>query len=116
MATNYRQPGAVLSFIAPGGGVVSGTAYVIGGRVLIALADAAVGEVFAGQICGVWSVPKTGSQAWTVGVAVYVTSGGVFTTSSGGNTAAGWAVEAVGGGAGETTGLVLLNGLPAASL
>ncbi len=116
MATNYRQPGSVLPFIAPSGGVVSGTAYVIGGRVLVALVSAAEGETFSGQICGVWSVPKTGSQAWTAGVAVYVTSGGVFTTSSGGNTAAGWATEAVAGGAGDTTGLVLLNGLPAASI
>jgi len=116
MATNYLQPGSVLTFIAPSGGVVSGTAYAIGGRVCIALADVAQTLDFPGQINGVWSVTKVGSQAWTVGVAVYVTSGGEFTTSSGGNTAAGWAVEAVGAGADETIGKVLLNGLPAAAI
>lgn len=113
---NFVQPGTVLTFPAPSGGAVSGTAYVFGTIVGIATVDAAESADASFMICGVFSVPKTGSQAWTVGAAVYVTSGGVFTTTAGGNTAAGIAVAAVGSGAGETTGRVLLNGLPASAL
>lgn len=114
--TNYVQPGACLNFPAPSGGAVSGTAYAFGTIVGVATQDAAEGVSIPFQICGVFSVPKTGSQAWTVGAAVYVTSGSVFTTSAGGNTLAGVAVEAVGSGAGETTGKVLINGIPGPSL
>lgn len=114
--TNYVQPGSVLTFPAPSGGAVSGVAYVFGTLVGIATVDAAETVPASFMICGVFSVPKTGSQAWTAGAAVYVTSGGTFTTSAGGNTAAGVAAEAVGAGAGETTGKVLLNGLPAAAI
>lgn len=114
--TNYLQPGEVLTVPAPSGGVVSGTAYVLGTIVGIATVTAAETVLAAFKICGVFSVPKTGSQAWTVGAAVYVTSGGTFTTTAGGNTAAGIAVEAVGSGAGETTGKVLLNGLPGGAI
>jgi predicted RecA/RadA family phage recombinase len=110
--TNYVQDGRHLTAPAPSGGVVSGTAYALGTVVGVAIATAAETVPVAFQICGVVSVPKTGSQAWTVGALVYVTSGGVFTTSAGGNTLAGVAWEAVGSGAGETTGKVLLNGNP----
>jgi predicted RecA/RadA family phage recombinase len=113
MATNYVQPGSVLALTAPGGGVVSGTAYLFGTIVAVAMVDADAGETFSGKITGVFSYTKPGSQAWTVGAAVYWDdSAKKFTTTSGGNTLAGIAVEAVGSGSGETTGKVLINGLP----
>jgi predicted RecA/RadA family phage recombinase len=115
--TNFVQPGSVLTFPAPSGGVVSGRAYVFGTLVGVATVDAAETVDASFMICGVFSFPKAGSQAWTAGAAVYVTAAtGVFTTTAGGNVAAGIAVAAVGAGAGETTGLVLLNGLPAAAI
>lgn len=115
---NYVQPGSSMNFVAPSGGVVSGGFYSFNGLICCAAADAAEGATFAGKICGVYTVTKAGSQAWGHGVAVYLLSGSAttFTTSSGGNTLAGKAAGVVGGGAGETTGLVLLNGLPDTSL
>lgn len=112
--TNYVQPGEVLTLIAPVGGVVSGQFYVHGTLVVCATVTAAAGAQYAGKICGVFQVTKAGSQAWTEGAAVYLTSGSAttFTTTAGGNTAAGVSVGIVGSGAGETTGYVLLNGLP----
>lgn len=111
---NYYQPGSVQDFVAPSGGVVSGGFYSFNGLIACAAVDAAEGETFAGKISGVFTVAKPGSQAWGHGVAVYLVSGGAttFSTSSGGNTLAGKAAGPVGAGSGETTGLVLLNGLP----
>ena len=115
---NYHQPGAVQDFVAPMGGVVSGGFYNSNGLIYCATKDAAAGETVAGQICGVFRVTKPGSQAWTHGSAVYLTSGSAttFTTTSGGNTLAGKIAGVVGSGADETEGLVMLNGLPAASI
>lgn len=115
---NFHQPGQVQDFVAPVGGVVSGGFYSFNGLICCATVDAAEGETFAGQICGVFRVTKPGSQAWGHGAAVYLTAGSAttFTTTSGGNTLAGKAAGVVGSGAGETEGLVLLNGLPAASI
>lgn len=111
---NYFQPGGVQAFVAPGGGVVSGGFYVFGLLIVCATVDADAGDTFSGKICGVYSVAKPGSQAWAHGEAVYLTAGSAttFTTTSGGNTLAGKAAGVVGSGAGETTGYVLLNGLP----
>jgi predicted RecA/RadA family phage recombinase len=114
---NYRQPGEILTFTAPSGGVVSGGFYVIGTLVACACIDADEGDPFTGKITGVFEVTKAPSQAWTEGAAIYYDAGNTrFTTTAGGNTAAGNAVAAVGGGADETTGLILLNGLPGAAV
>jgi predicted RecA/RadA family phage recombinase len=115
---NFHQPGAVQNFVAPVGGVVSGGFYSFNGLICCATCDAAEGETFAGQICGVFRVTKPGSQAWGHGAAVYLTSGSAttFTTTSGGNTLAGKSAGVVGSGSGEVEGLVLLNGLPAAAI
>jgi len=95
MATNYIQPGQVLTLTAPAGGVTSGTGYLIGSMFVVALHDAAVGEAFEGQLTGVWSLPKTSAQAWTEGVAVYW-DGSKATTAdgSGSNTLIGHAATA----------------------
>lgn len=109
---NYRGPGKVVTFTAPSGGVVSGAPYLIGSLVVVAQATVAEGLPFAGLIQGEVSYTKTGSQAWTEGVKIYLdVSPREFTTSSGGNTLCGVAVEAVGAGAGETTGKVRLDGV-----
>lgn len=111
---NFHQRGATQTFVAPNGGVVAGGFYSFNGLICCAVHDAAEGASFEGRICGVFKVTKTGSQAWGHGVSVYLTSGSAttFTTSSGGNTLAGKAAAPVGSGSGETTGYVLLNGLP----
>lgn len=109
--TNFVQPGDVQTFVAPSGGVVSGGVYKIGQVVCVAAKDVAQTLNFEGKIRGVFTVTKVGSQAWTQGALVYWDNGNTrFTTTAGGNRLAGHAVEAVGAGAGETTGTVYLDG------
>ena len=109
---NFIQPGATRPFTAPTGGVVSGGVYKIGQRLVVATGDKAEAEIFQGQTVGVFSVTKVGSQAWTVGALVYWDdSNKYFTTTTSSNLLAGDAFEAVGSGAGETTGKVHLNGI-----
>lgn len=112
---NYIKAGHTQTFVAPMGGVVSGRFYVHGDLVVLATHDAAVDENYEGQISGVVEVAKDGSDAWVHGELVYLKAASATTfntTSGGGNTLAGKAAGATGAGAGETTGYVLLNGLP----
>lgn len=62
MAKNYVQDGDVLQLTAPAGGVVSGGIYAISKLVVVAIADAAVGEKFAAVTNGVWTVETTGTM------------------------------------------------------
>jgi len=71
MAKNYKQPGDVLEFTAPVGGVESGGGYVIGNMFVVATHDADAGDPFQGQITGVWELPKTASQTYVAGDALY---------------------------------------------
>ena len=108
---NYVQEGDILTLVAPSGGVVSGGVYKIGQFIVVAAADVAQTLPFEGKRRGVFRVTKVGSQAWTQGALVYWDNGNTrFTTTAGGNTLAGAAVDAVGAGAGETTGVVLPDG------
>lgn len=112
MATTFIQPGDVLKFTAPSGGVVAGTGVLIGGLLVIPLDSADEDESFRGATCGVWSHAKAASQAWTEGAVVYWDDGNaVFTTTAASNYRAGVATAAVAGGAGDTTGTVRLDGI-----
>ena len=51
--TKYEAPGDIIPFTAPSGGVVSGTVYLIGNMVLVAIADAAEGETAQGACKGI---------------------------------------------------------------
>jgi predicted RecA/RadA family phage recombinase len=50
---NYEQPGNILKLTAPVGGVVSGTGYIIGAMLVVALHDADAGESFSALAEGV---------------------------------------------------------------
>lgn len=110
---NFVQPGNVLTLTAPGGGVVAGTVYKIGSLIVAACISAAAGDPFTAQVTGVISYTKPGSQAWAEGAKIYWDNSAhnFTTTSSGGNTLAGVAAEAVGSSSGETTGKVRLDGV-----
>jgi predicted RecA/RadA family phage recombinase len=110
--TNYVQPGEVLTLTAPSGDVVAGRPYLIGSLLVVATISAEETLPFTGITVGVVSYTKPGSQAWTEGAKIYWDdSAKKFTTTAGGNTLVGVAVEAVGSGAGETTGKVRLDGV-----
>ncbi len=108
---NYLSEGKDVTLAAPTGGVVSGTVYQIGQLLLVAATTVAQTLPFVGRTVGVFSVPKVGSQAWTVGAVVYWDdTNKYFTVTATGSMLAGVALVAVGSGAGETTGVVRLNG------
>ncbi len=109
---NFVQGGEVIQLTAPAGGVVKGAPYLIGSLVVVATETVAEYLSFSALVRGVVSYTKTGTQAWTEGCKVYLdVSPREFTTSAGGNTLCGVAVVATGAGAGETTGVVRLDGV-----
>jgi predicted RecA/RadA family phage recombinase len=114
---NFERPGDVQTFTPPVGGVTSGGVYQIGQALGVAGKTVTAAEALAGATCGlkirgVFTVTKVGSQAWTEGALVYWDDGNTrFTTDPTGNRLAGWATEAIGAGAGETTGHVYLDGV-----
>jgi predicted RecA/RadA family phage recombinase len=111
MTTKFIAQGDVLDHVS-GGVIASGAVVLIGALVGIATTAAtASGQTIAVKVSGVWQVTKIGSQAWTIGQRVYWDAGNSrFTIVATGNTFAGVAYEAVGSGAGETTGKIRLNG------
>ena len=91
----YVAPGEVVALTAPSGGVVSGTAYLIGSVVVVALVTAAATEKFSALLTGVADLTKVSAQAWTEGVKVYWDDTAKnFTTTAGANTLAGVAAAA----------------------
>lgn len=107
---NFLQRGDALQLPAPAA-IVSGEATLIGSIFGVATVSAASGETIAFNVTGVYKLPKAGTQAWAVGAKVYWDAAAkVCTTVATGNTLIGAAVEAVAGGAGDTSGKVRLNG------
>jgi len=106
---NFIQNGDVVTVAAPylvasGAGALVGTLFGVAGY------DAANAADVDLHTTGVYDLVKVGSQAWTVGVAIYWDDTNKrCTTVSTDNTLIGKAMVAVGSGAGETVGRVLLN-------
>jgi predicted RecA/RadA family phage recombinase len=106
----YVSEGEVLTLTAPSGGVVTGTAYLIGSLVVVATRTVAQALPFEGLITGVVTHAKVSAQAWTEGVKIYWdNSAKDFTTTSGGNTLVGVAAEAAANP--TATGKVRLDGV-----
>jgi predicted RecA/RadA family phage recombinase len=91
--------------------VTSGNGLLVGSIFGVAAGDAASGATIEAALTGVFDLTKIGSQAWTAGAKVYWDDTNKrCTTVATDNTLIGVAVEAVAGGAGDTTGRVRLNG------
>lgn len=67
---NFVQEGKVLTLPAPYG-VVSGAGFQVGALFAIATFDAAAGAPVEGVTEGVFTLPKTSTQAWAIGARVY---------------------------------------------
>lgn len=109
---NYKQSGKTMDFTAPTGGVVSGTAYLIGALLVVAQADAAEDEAFAGVTDGVFTLPKTAGSAWTEGQQLYWDTATDSFTTAHSATARRCGCAAADADAGDTEGDVRLNGAP----
>lgn len=92
---NFIATADVGTFIAPSGGVVSGTGLMIGSRFVVATVSVDADEEFAAQVTGIVNHAKVSAQAWTPGVKIYFDAAqGLMTTTSGGNTLVGTAERA----------------------
>lgn len=115
MATNFIQNGEHLTVPAPAG-VSSGDGVKVGVLFGVASTDAANGDDVVIATKGVYELPKTSAQAWTVGAAIYWNnSNGVATTATtAGNLFIGVAAEAAENP--SATGKVRLNGAAPAAV
>jgi predicted RecA/RadA family phage recombinase len=110
---NYIKPGRVITCTAPTGGVVSGSAYLIGTLLVVSQTTVAQGLPFEGLCEGVVLLPKAAGQAWTEGALVYWDNTAKnLSTLATGNTRVGCAVYP-GAASADTTGTVKLSGAPA---
>jgi len=95
---NFIQEGKCVQLTAPGGGVTSGTGYIVGGLFVVASHDADATEKFVGCTEGIYSLPK---EATTVTFAegeicYWDVADAEFNDSASGNYAVGTCVEAAG--------------------
>jgi predicted RecA/RadA family phage recombinase len=68
---NFIQKGEYLDFVAPVGGVTSGTAVLIGGILVVPVVSADAGAVFSGCAEGVFELPKEATADFAAGDPVY---------------------------------------------
>ena len=109
MAKNYTQTGDSLAYTNGGGAAIaSGSAFVMGARVAVALTDIAVGESGTVAARGVFTLAKLGTDVVAQGALLYwdATNKRLTTTASG-NTLAGYAAAPAGNGA--TTVAIAIN-------
>jgi predicted RecA/RadA family phage recombinase len=111
MTTCYQQPGDILTYTAPSGGVTAGTPVLIGASLVIPEATVAQTLPFQGRIAGVFNtMPKATSQSWTAGALLYWDNSAFkFTTTNTANTRVGTA--AADAQSADTTGVVRLDGI-----
>ncbi|MBR9837032.1 MAG: DUF2190 family protein [Rhodobacteraceae bacterium] len=108
---NFKSQGNTLTFTA-GAAYLSGAGVLLGSIFGVAAGDIASGEDGVINLVGVYELPKTASQAWTVGAAIYWDDANdEATTVAEDNVLIGAAVAAVGSGAEEVLGTVRLNGV-----
>lgn len=111
MSQTFVQPGLVMTFTAPTGGVTAGTPVLIGALLVVPRTSVAVGLPFDGDACGVHKLmPKATGQTWAEGALLYWDNTAFkFTTTATANTRVGSAVVAA--ASGDTTGTVRLDGI-----
>jgi predicted RecA/RadA family phage recombinase len=92
---NFIQLGKSIDIAAPAGGVTSGLVVILGSLIGVSSVTAPEGEMVAIQTEGVYDLPKTSAQAWTVGAKIYWdATNKVATTTATSNTLIGIAVAA----------------------
>jgi predicted RecA/RadA family phage recombinase len=112
MATNYIQPGKIMEFTAPVGGVVSGNGYVIGSLFVVATNDADAGDTFRGAVGEVWALPKTAALALTEGQLVYWDTATNAIVGAPGATARRIGCAAAAAAGADATAAIRLSGVP----
>lgn len=109
---NPSKPGLQLDdVVTPSGGYTAGVLYHYGAFSGVALLTTAAGEYNSLMLTGIYELAKVGSQAWAVGDQVFwdVANARATKDATAGRRI-GTATEAVGSGAGDTLGMVRLEG------
>lgn len=102
MATTETQVNGDILDLTMTDDVSSGDIVVVGKIVGVAQINALTGEVCPVKLTGVHKLPKTSANALAVGGTIYATAtSGEITSTSSGNTKAGYVVEAAGNGVTE---------------
>lgn len=91
---NYVRDGDRIPLVAPSGGVVGGLGYLIGALFSVAVASAAEGAEFTGQILGVVTLPKASGAVSQGAIVYWDNSAKNVTTTASGNTKIGHAARA----------------------
>jgi predicted RecA/RadA family phage recombinase len=92
----FINPSLVQEFTAPGGGVVTGSGYLIGSLFVVATKTVAETLPFEGLVKGVVDLPKVADEGWTENLKLYWdTSPAGLTKEASGNTLIGVAVTPV---------------------
>jgi predicted RecA/RadA family phage recombinase len=109
---NYVQPGDTVTLLAPAA-LASGEPFAVGALFGVAAYAAGSGDEVEAKRTGVFDLPKTTGEAWTVGARLYWNAGTKkLTTTVGSNLFVGAALAAAGESA--ETGRVILAGTVAA--
>lgn len=99
MATNFIQPGNVITIPAPAA-IDSGAVVIVGSIIGVAAGDAASGAGLDLHTGGIWDLPKVSADAFTLGAVVYWDAvASLATVTATDNTKIGVAVAAAGNGA-----------------
>lgn len=106
---NYVQPGDVVTLVAPAD-ITAGTPISNGVLAGVAITDALEDALVECATTGVFVLPKTSAQAWTLGAAIYLipTTRVVTTATTAGNILIGTAAAVADNP--SATGTVRLNG------
>lgn len=98
MTTKFVQPGEVIDYTA-GANIASGQVVLMGVRIGVALAAIANGATGSVQVTGVFTIAKLSTDVVAQGAALYWDNANSrLTTTSAGNTLAGFATAASGSG------------------
>ena len=109
---NYIKPGNTMTFTAPAGGVVSGSAYMIGSLLVVAAISAAATLPFEGMAAGVFTLPKATGSAWTEGQLLYWDTANSNLVTAQSATARRVGCAAAAAASGDASGQVRLHGVP----
>lgn len=99
MTSKYIQPGNVIDY-TPAGAIANGQIVLIGVRIGVALQAIAANATGPLAVKGVYTIPKLSTDVVAQGALLYWDNANSrLTTTSAGNTLAGYAVAAAGNGA-----------------
>ncbi len=106
MATNYKERGETITFVAESA-LTSGALVLLDGLAVVSLNDTAAGDTAVGHAEGVYNLPALAGTEAEIGAIAYVTAGGDVTDVATDNTRIGRFWSAV--GASDTKARVKLN-------